>query len=174
MLMTDEVLTERGAGWHSGKWKPWRLRGRPEIALPLLHAALHHNWLHRHGCHGITKPTRYHGKGTAAPVTHASSHKRGKNSDTVYYCTWCDVFPSKQQPLDADSYKHCTSYIITFCAPHRIHVIFCLLLWKQGRMYLLTFHAAKHTLEAVFSHKYRMIWHARRGGEKTQCSFLTT
>lgn len=115
---------------------------------------------------------RYHGKGTAAPVTHASSHKRGKNSDTVYYCTWCNVIPNKQQPLDADSYKHCTSYIITFCAPLLIHVIFCLLLWKQGWMYQLTFHALKHTLEAVFSHKYHMIWHARRGGGRENSVLL--
>lgn len=35
-LMTDEVLTERKAGWYAGRWKPWRLRGKPEIAL-LLH-----------------------------------------------------------------------------------------------------------------------------------------
>lgn len=35
-LMTDEVLTERRAGWHAGRRRPWRLRGRPEIALLLL------------------------------------------------------------------------------------------------------------------------------------------
>lgn len=35
-LMTDEVLTEGRAGWHAGRRRPWRLRGKPEIAL-LLH-----------------------------------------------------------------------------------------------------------------------------------------
>lgn len=35
-LVTDEVLTERRAGWHTGRRKPWRLRRRPEIVL-LLH-----------------------------------------------------------------------------------------------------------------------------------------
>lgn len=31
-LMTDEVLTERRAGWHAGRRRPWSLRSRPEIA----------------------------------------------------------------------------------------------------------------------------------------------
>lgn len=38
-LVTDEVLTERRAGWHAGRRRPWRLRGRPEIAL-LLHYSI--------------------------------------------------------------------------------------------------------------------------------------
>lgn len=39
-LMTDEVLTERRAGWHVGRRRSWRLRGRPEIALLLLHYSI--------------------------------------------------------------------------------------------------------------------------------------
>ena len=35
-LVTDEVLTETKAHWHTGRWRAWKLRGRPEIAL-LLH-----------------------------------------------------------------------------------------------------------------------------------------
>lgn len=38
-VMTDEVLTEGKAGWHAGRWKPWRLRGRLEIAW-LLHYSI--------------------------------------------------------------------------------------------------------------------------------------
>lgn len=32
-LVTDEVLTERKAGWHAGRWRSWGLRGGSEIAL---------------------------------------------------------------------------------------------------------------------------------------------
>lgn len=79
-ILTYEVLTERRAGWHAGRRRPWRLR--PEIAL-LLHYSitsqltsaswlpLHHatakmswdgnNWMQRLW---VTQPNREQGKCT--------------------------------------------------------------------------------------------------------------
>lgn len=170
--MTDEVLTERKAGWHSGSWKPWRLRGRPEIALPLLHAALHHNWFHRHGCHSIIKPARNHGKGTTGCST-LDSHIQVINSgrSLTLSNTWCDLLYF--QANSSRWMRMCTKTLRTTTNK----AAFCLLHWKQGRMHLLTFHVAQQAPETHFSPTNITQFDIHGGGKKkkrSQRSSLTT
>lgn len=125
--MTDEVLTERRAGWHAGRSRPWRLRGRPEIAL-LLHYSITSqltspSWLSLH--HATTKMSWDENNWMQwLWVTQTSHQGKGKRSCNT-------VFPGRQTSshgmMICTSNKRYTSCVIKINAPQPIHVLLFLL-----------------------------------------------
>lgn len=124
-IMTYEVLTERRAGWHAGRRRPWRLRS--EIACCCI-TALHHNWLHCHGCRCIMPPPRCHGTGTIER-NGCESHSQTVNRGSALRPrnTRCTVFPKRQtsshRMMICTSNKRHTSSVIQFNAPPQIYTI---------------------------------------------------
>lgn len=99
-LMTDEVLTERRAGWHAGRWRPWRLRGRPEIAL-LLHYSITSqltspSWLPLH--HATAKVSWDGNNWTQRLWVTQPSRQQGQHSGIVQYPVCCTSRQTNKQP----------------------------------------------------------------------------